>query len=180
MTIKIPLLAGACCLAAALAPLPASAATVPACSAGKPTAASYTWDFKAEAARTFSDIRADVEQIATNTDELRALTRDDEVSYNPGESYYWNQVDSAINDMGNRECRLQTIRRVVSPAQQRAIDKILAENRLMAYHARNAGDFGKAHPENLLMGPYRDDLVNLYNEAQALAGVMKTVSRASA
>jgi len=144
-----------------------AAPSAPACVAGKPTAASYTWDFKAEAARTLNDIRADARQISEDADTLRWLT------LNPGADWglqeeQLGQMKRPINDIVSDVCRLETIRRVVSPPEQHEIDLAIAEGTLLSIHAQDAYNWGNQHPEDLLLGPYRSDVANLYNEASAL------------
>lgn len=63
----------------AVSAAPASAAAAKECMhecvAGKPTAASYTWDFKGEANTIFKDIQADAQQALSHADRLRASPR---------------------------------------------------------------------------------------------------------
>jgi hypothetical protein len=146
--------------------------------AGQPTAASYTWDFKGEARTIFEGIQADARQAAENADTLASFERGPEVSWQSNEVYL-AQLSAAIDDIGTRLCRLEAIRRVVTPGQQREIDLISAEGRLMAMHAQEAFNFGKSHFENLRLDPYRNDVTNLYNEANALTHSLGNGGRAS-
>jgi len=175
MTLKLGTLIGTGCLFAAMAisAAPAAAATAvaaasaPACMAGQPTAASYTWDFKAEASTILTDIRSDARQAVDHADMLRSFARNPDLSWQTS-AYELDQVSAFINDMGAKLCRLEAIRRVVNPQQRKMIDLISAEGRLMAYHAQAAYDFC-THSQELWRAPYRDDVTNLYNEAEALA-----------
>jgi hypothetical protein len=136
------------CLVAALVFLPASsmAAIRQSCAPGKPTAASYTWDFKAEASRILESIRLD----AAKAHRQAALIK----SYDPL-SISWQShaetltaIKGAVNDMGRKLCRLEQIRRVVAPWQQQAIDRIAPQITLMANSTEDAINFLNANEGN--------------------------------
>jgi hypothetical protein len=145
----------------------ATAAVAPVCMAGQPTAASYTWDFKGEAKTIFEDIQYDAQRASDDADMLQSFTRSPDLSWQTSADEL-NQLSDAIDDIGAKLCRLEAIRRGVAPQQQRTIDLISAEGRLMAYHAQSAYNFVTTHSEELWHTTYRDDVTNLYNEAKAL------------
>jgi hypothetical protein len=160
------------CISAALAlyAVPASAAASAShqCVAAEPTAASSTWDFKGEANTIFKEIQSDAQQALYHADMLQSFAPDphmtwdahaDELEYLKGE----------INDIGAKLCRLQTIRRVVAPWQQNAIDQILSDTQLMADNAQDAIVFGSTHRTELWLAAYQKNLNNLEDEATALA-----------
>ena len=159
------------CIAAAVAvsAIPAAAAVkmaVHECVAGKPTAASYTWDFKGEANTIFRDIQAearDASRPCRSTAEYRKESRTELA--NPVINL---KIWGDINDIETRLCRLETIRRVVAPWQQREIDRIAVNARLLADNAQDAILFLDAHEDDLWAGTYRHYLDNLYNEARSL------------
>ena len=156
--------------AMALAAIPAGAATAlvaHACVLGKPTAASYTWDFKGETNAIFKDIQADARNALDHADELQSIDRSPEETWQ-SQSFELNDLKGEINDIENRLCRLETIRRVVAPWQQREIDRIAVTGRLMANNAQDAILFVDAHQNGLWVGAYRHYLDNLYNEAKSL------------
>ena len=66
------------CISAAMAvsPVPAAAAVVNQCTAGNPTAASYTWDSKGEANTIFKDVRDDAEQALYHAVKLQSFAGD--------------------------------------------------------------------------------------------------------
>jgi hypothetical protein len=142
-------------------------ASAPACAPGQPTPASYTWNFKGEAKTIFEGIQSDARKAAERADTLQSFNRGFPVDWQ-SHLYELSQLSAAINDMGAKLCRLEAIRRAVSPEQQRMIDLISAEGRLMAYHAQDAYNFAAAHYEELWQPTYRSDVTNLYNEAGAL------------
>lgn len=157
------------CISAAIAvsAIPAAAATVSQCAAGKPTAASCTWDFKGEANTIFKDVQADAQQALYHADKLQSFAGDpnldwqihaDQLEYLKGE----------INDIGTKLCRLKTIRRVVAPWQQLVIDQIATNARLMADNAQDAIVFGDTKPKDLWLATYQKYVNNLFSEANSL------------
>jgi hypothetical protein len=82
-----------------------------------------------------------------------------------------NQLEplrTEVNDIGAMLCRLETIRRVAAPWQQKTIDRISITLHLMANNAEDAIEFGKTHQNELWLGQYQGDINNLYNEARSL------------
>ncbi len=157
------------CVSAAMAapPVPAVAA-VDKCVAGKPTAASYTWDFKGETNRIFKDIQSDAQDALYHADKLQSFARDSQVAWEIHADQL-NALKAEINDMGARLCRLEAIRRVVAPWQQAEIDRIATAVRLMADNAQDAILFASGHQAELWLGTYQKYTDNLYSEAQTLA-----------
>ena len=161
--------------ALALSAVPGTAATVPQqCVAAEPTAASQTWDFKGEANTIFKDIQSDTQQAATDADYLQSLDRDYLVSWE-SHAEHLSSLKAGINDIGAKLCRLQTIRRMLAPWQQRAVDQIAGEAQSMANHTQDAIVFGGSHRSDLWLATYKSDVTNLANEANALNGVLKNV-----
>jgi hypothetical protein len=152
----------------AIAAVPAGAAAANGCVAGKPTAASYTWNFQGEANGIFKEIQSDAEQALYHADKLGSFADDLKLDWDT-DATELDYLRSDINDMGAKLCRLQTIHRGVAPWQQHAIDQIATTARLMAYNAQNAIVFGNANREKLWLATYRSDLDNLDNEARSLA-----------
>jgi hypothetical protein len=147
--------------------LPAPAAVLQACVAGKPTPASYTWDFKGEANAAFREIQSTARDALNHADQLEADTRNPEVSWESHESQLAYLRDE-IDGMGTKLCRLETIRRVVAPWQQREIDQIAANVQLMAKNAADAIRYVNSHQNALWSRTYTASVHNLFNEADAL------------
>jgi hypothetical protein len=162
------------CLSAALLVIPASAAVVAhACVAAAPTSASNTWDFKGEANTIFQAVQDDAGQALDHADELQAFARDYRVSWDSHENQL-SFLKEEVNDMGARLCRLETIRRVVAPWQQKEIDRIAAKISLMANETQGAILFGSAHSNSLWLGTYQKYTIALYGNAQSLAKSLGT------
>jgi hypothetical protein len=103
------------CISAAMAvsPVPAAAAVVNQCTAGNPTAASYTWDSKGEANTIFKDVRDDAEKALYHAVKLQSFAGDPNLDWQTHADQL-EYLKGEINDMGTKLCRLETIRRVVA------------------------------------------------------------------
>jgi hypothetical protein len=142
-------------------------AAVHECVPGSPTAASFTWDFKAEANSIFQDLETLARQTSNDADQLQ--------TYDRGNSVGWevqaDQLDilkQEVNDMGAKLCRLESIRRVLAPWQQTEIDRIAGEVQLMANNTQDAIVYLNGHEEELWVPTYQKYANNLYKEAEAL------------
>jgi hypothetical protein len=167
MRLRILLLCG--CMSVAMSAAAASAAVpaAQACVTGTPTVASNTWDFKGEANAIFEDVQAEVRQARDHAQKLESYTRDPDVSWRMHADLLLD-LKGEINDIGSRLCRLEAIRRVVDPWQQRVIDQIVTAARLMADNAQDAIAFGDAHRLELWLPTYQAYLNNLRHEAASL------------
>lgn len=157
------------CAFGALAFLPASAAAAAReCIVQQPTPASYTWNFQQETNNIFKDVQFDAQQALYNTGRLqRTAWGPDSVSWTT-DAVHLNRIGSAVNDMSGKLCRLETIRRAAAPWQQRAIDRIAFDVKLLADNTQDAIAFGSAHRETLWVPAFQKDLDNMYTEAHDL------------
>lgn len=159
------------CLAGAILVFPAPASPKSsqphACVAGNPTPASSTWDFKTEANNTFQALQEDVQQASYDADQLQEATMDNSPDWEiQGESL--DALRDDVNDIGARLCRLETIRRVLSPWQQKAVDRIASTTVLLADNTQSEIKFGNAHPQELWQPFYRGVARDMVEEAQIL------------
>lgn len=159
---------------AGMAALPATslAAGSPACTAGKPTSRSYTWDFHKEASRLLGDMQADASKI-----EQHASTAD---IYSSGNQGGWQlqagqlmSIRREVNDMGRKLCRLDAIRRVVAPWQQEAIDRTAPAVVLMVNSAEDALNFLNNNQRNFWMPAYRKYVANLNRDSSQVSNSIK-------
>jgi hypothetical protein len=121
-----------------------AAAAARECPAGKVSAESYTHDFKGEANAIFKDVQNDAQEALYHAGQLEGFAQNGGISWE-SEAVQLDQVKTDINDIGARLCRLETIRRMVAPWQQGAIDQIAMDARLMADNAQDAILFGGTH-----------------------------------
>jgi hypothetical protein len=157
------------CILSALAVLPvSSAAAVRECIVQKATPASYTWNFRQEASNIFKDIRFDAGRAGYHTGRLeRTAWGPDSVSW-ASDVNQFNQIQSAVNDMSRKLCRLETIRRAASPWQQKAIDRIAIDVTLLADNTQDALAFADTHRETLWVPAFRRYVENMSAEARKL------------
>lgn len=138
------------------------------CTAGEPTAASYTWNFSREANNLFDQLHADAYQVSNHADHLRSLDKNTSVDWR-ADLDQLTTIKHAVNDMGQKLCRLETIRRVVQPWQKNVIDRDAAAIRLMADNTTDAINYLNGHHDELWVPTYRQYATNLYNESSQLS-----------
>ena len=142
------------------------------CVEGKPTAASYTWDFKSEATNLLNGIQQDASNGRDHAALLQSFANDPDLSWQ-SHAYQLTDLKADINDMSSKLCRLETIRRVVAPWQQNAIDRAATMVRLMADNTEDAITYLN-HNEGAFWTPtYRMYANNLYNESNQLSNQVK-------
>jgi hypothetical protein len=155
---------------AAIGALPAAAAVssqAQACVAGKVTAASYTWNFKNEANDDFQAIQADLVRAAYDADRFQQVSQ----NYNMDwlvEGDPLNALRGEVNDIGDKLCRLETIKRVLAPWQKQAVDRIEGTAILLQDTTQSAITFGNAHPLELWVPSYREESYTLLNQIHVL------------
>jgi hypothetical protein len=152
--------------AAAAAPAVAAVSKTCSCVPGQATPASYTWDFKGEANTIFKDIQFQAQQSLYDADKLEGAARAGLTWYSQGG--YLDDLKTDIDNIGKKLCRLETIRSVVAPWQQRVIDRIAESTVLMADNTEDAMNFGNVHQRELWLTTYRNYVNNLFDEAEKL------------
>jgi len=152
-----------------MAAFPAMAAISPArgCPVGKVTPASYIWNFHKETDAVFQDIQSDAQQASMHAANLQSIAEDQDYSWYT-HSIELTQLKDLINDMGQKLCRLETIRRVDMPWQQNTIDRIAMTLRLMADNTTDAMLFGSQYQHELWLPTYQKYVSNLYEQAHSL------------
>ena len=167
MTLRSWLLGGCVTGALVLAALPSQATPIHECVAGQPTAQSYTWNFQREADGIFEEIHNDAAHTADRAATLQRDVTDTTLTWKSHDDTLM-RLKASVNDMADKLCRLQAIRRVLSPWQQKTVDRINTEVRLMVDNAQSAIAFSTANPSDLWSPTYSAYVNNLYQEANAL------------
>ncbi len=146
------------------------------CVAGKPTPASYTWNFRAEASHLLNNIQADADFIKDHSDVLEQTALDGTISWQT-DADRLASIRDRVNDMGRKVCRLEQIRRVAAPSQRKAIDRVAVQVRLMADNTEDAINFTRVH-EGLFWEPaYRHEVANLYHESSQVERSLKSLDQ---
>ncbi|HVN04394.1 MAG TPA: hypothetical protein VMT86_08255 [Bryobacteraceae bacterium] len=164
-------------VAAAMAILPvAGMAAERECVIGKPTPASYTWNFRAETDGIFAQMKNEAWQAREHAEQLQAFAGDAEPLQWQSHLNQLQQVRAAVNDMGEKLCRLESIRRVDSPWQRKEISRIARRVMLLADNTQDALQFGDTHRETLWEPAYQKYVDSIYSQALALT---KSLDRAA-
>jgi hypothetical protein len=121
-----------------------------------------------EGSQLLSSLRADAAKAEMSADELKQFAVSPTLSWET-HGMELESIKTAINDMGNKLCRLETIRRMLDPWQQKAIDKQVPLARLAAENAQNAIVFLNAHQANFWLPDYRKYVDNIYLETSRIA-----------
>lgn len=151
----------------AVASTPAAPTTPLACAAGKPTAASYTWDFKGEANAIFKDVESDARKAMYQADQLRSFEMDPNISPE-SQAMLLDNMKQEINDIEAKLCRLGTIRRVLAPWQRKVVDDIASTAPLMVDNETDAIELCTHNPQELRFPIFWRYSKNLYDESRTL------------
>jgi len=157
------------CMSAALVltTVPLGAMTVQECTAGAPTAESYTWNFQKEADNLFQELQANAQQAMDTADTLQSFSRNAEVSWTTHADYL-RKLKTEVNDASQKLCGLETIQRVLPAWQQKAINRIRTQVQLMADKTEDAIAFLDSNRGQLWTPTYDNYLNNSYNEAKQM------------
>lgn len=160
----------ATCVRRVAATLPAMALAIEPreCVASHPMAASDTWDFQQEADGLLQALQNQATQVQRHAAALRSFTRADEVN-RQAHTDQLQQIKAEINDMGQKLCRLTSIRRILQPWQQKEVDRIAPQVRLAADSAEGAINFLNSHEQTLWQPTYRRYIRNLDQEANRIS-----------
>lgn len=134
----------------------------------RPTKASSTWDTHKEATDLLSGIETDSRHIATLADEVIMLRRQPAVAWTSHGSTLM-EIREAVNDMGMKLSRLETIRSSALPWQQQAIDRVAPLVRLTADNVQDAILFLNANQHGLWKPEYGKYTRNMAAEAGQIA-----------
>ena len=148
-------------VAMAVSALPAAAAPVHECVSPKPTAASYTWDFKSEANTIFKDVQSDAQQAMDHADNLQSFAGDNGLSWE-AHAYQLEYLKNDINDIGAKLCRLETIRPTVRVEFCAEAASVFGQSKLFGLPLTNYMTGYEDLP--LVVGTHRD-VVHIANEA---------------
>ena len=169
--------AGLAALIAGIAAFPVSSEAAPqTCSTGKPTPASYTWNFQAEASRLLNGIQADAAKALYRADKLTNSSLNDAVPWQV-QATQLAGLKHEVNDIGRRLCRLEQIRRVAAPWQQKAIDDAASSVRLMADNVQDAINFLEKYQSNFWEPAFRHNVGNVFHESAQLSESVKNLEQ---
>lgn len=174
---KLKYAPGLIALIAGMVAIPmASPAAPQSCVSGKPTPASYTWNFHAEASRLLSGIQADAAKAHDRAATIDAYALDGAVPW----QFHANQLAALkheVDDMGRKVCRLEQIRRVAAPWQRKAIDDAAPSVRLIGDNVQDAINFLNEYQNNFWDPGYRHNVSNVFKESGQLSQSVKSLEQ---
>jgi hypothetical protein len=138
------------------------------CTPGEPTEASYTWNFPKEASSLLNGVRADALKVNDQAQQLEDFSKNPSMDWR-ADADKLSQIRQDVNDMSNKLCRLETIRRVVLPWQQEAIDRTSRIVRLMSDNTADAIVFINANQEDLWSPTFNKYAKNLAQESNQVS-----------
>lgn len=141
------------------------------CTPGEPTAASYTWNFTKEARQLITDLSNDANEIQNHAARLQSWADSDQLSWQLHGEQLMN-IRAEVNAMGDKLCRLETIKRVVSPWEQKAINQAVPELRELADNTTDAIQFLNTRQGDMWMPTYRKYVENLASLSGRLSSSM--------
>jgi hypothetical protein len=136
---------------------------------GAPTAQSYTWNFRQEAQELLDDVSAEARQASYHADRLQNFTQQIDWQEHAAEL---NAIRAAVNDMESKLCRLEAIRRVAAPWEQRAMDDAAPLITEMAGEAQSAITFLNDNHNYLFNPAYHAYSEEMYQQSSKLAHQM--------
>jgi hypothetical protein len=148
------------------------------CVLGTPTAASYTWNFPSEAQGLLNDIATDAREARVHSDRLDRFASDPDLSWQ-SHAVELSAIRDAVNDMGSKLCRLETIRRVALPWEKKAIDDAAPLISEMANEAQAAITFLNDHQQDLFSPAYNGFTAGLYQRSVKLSNDMNEFEKFS-
>jgi hypothetical protein len=146
-------------------PLFAAPRACPASVAATPE--SMTWNFPKEGSRLLKDINRKAEEVRMEAAILEVQARDQLVDWQTHAAEL-TEVRDDINDMGQKLCRLETIRGQLKPPQQSTVDRTASLTKEMAAFTTDAIQFLNDHRDNLWNPTYRAYMDNVYKEAKTV------------
>ncbi len=162
---------GGCLFAAALLLPAATKSENRSCALGTVTAESYTWNFPSEAQGLLSDIALDARVARSHADTLDRIAMVPDAGWEL-DGAELDAVRDAVNDMGTKLCRLETIRRVSTPWEQKAINEAAPLIAEMANETQAAIMFLNDHQSNVVGMTYEGYTDGLYQRSDKLANQM--------
>ena len=158
---------GGCLLGAALLLPAATRSQSLSCRVDAPTAESYRWNFQTEAQGLLDNVASVARNSRGHADQLQSMMWRHDISWE-SQALELNQIRDEVNELGQKLCRLETIRRVTSPWERKAIDQAAPLISELAKDTENAITLLKDNHNNLFMPAYTSLGTDLYRRSQEL------------
>ena len=162
---RIGPLTSVCAVALLLLSPSAVVAAVQSCAGFAPT---FPSNYSEQASALLQDVRNDGKQIADQIADLRRLEKDADVSWGT-HALQLERIQSEIEEMNNKLCRLETVQRVAEGWQRQVIFYVIPRLQAMSNNTHLAIDHVVHHKGELWEPSYRRCTENLHNDAAAVA-----------
>jgi len=134
------------------------------CQTSAPTALSKIWNFPKEATELLKEVRPKAYAAELDAEGLASLSRFNDVSWERNSGHI-ERIRDEVNAMGKDRCRLQEIRRVALPWQQREIDRITPRLKDMATQTQDAIRLLNTHEHTFWATKFPDDMAAIRTDA---------------
>lgn len=143
------------------------------------TEESYTWDFPAEVTSILNDFEKEAVELKAHAATLEMITREPFLISRWSHGAELEGAKEHINRMGEKLCRLISVRRVAAPWQQRSIDQVRRTVAALAEQCEDALDLLNSTPTTagLLATDYRDRVDQMYESASSLCNCAMPLMR---
>ena len=138
------------------------------CPVGQPTSRSYTWNFRSEADNIFNRMQGEATAVRNATNGLQQDAYETDLTWQV-HAQKLNRVRRDVNSMGEDLCRLQTIRRELSPAQKKMLDRVAPRVRSLAANTEAAIKTLNKNHDTLYAANYPQRVGQIYQEATSLS-----------
>ena len=128
------------------------------------------WNFQKEASDLLTEVQYLSDKLSTDTDKLASYTRSN-LSYE-SHATGLTAVRDDINQMGTRLSRLQQIKHVTAPWQQRAIEEVVPVAAQMAAHTQAAIEHLNENQRYLFAPAYQDHLEAVAEHAATIDTIL--------
>lgn len=129
------------------------------------------WDFQGEAANLLKEVQTMSGQLRMDGDQLASFSRSN-LSWETHADQL-NRMREQINTIGDQLARLQEIRHVTSPLQQRAIDRVVPVAAELASHTQAAIEHLNENRSYLFAPAYNDHLAAIADGAEEMNGFLQ-------
>ena len=128
------------------------------------------WNFQKEASDLLSQVQVFSDKLSIDADTLASYSRSNLSS--ESHAFRLTQVRDHINQMGTRLSRLQQIKHVTAPWQQRAIEEVVPVAAQMAAHTQAAIEHLNDNQRYLFAPAYQDQIEAVAEHAATMDTIL--------
>ncbi|HZT70017.1 MAG TPA: hypothetical protein VFC10_09780 [Terriglobia bacterium] len=129
--------------------------------------ATSNWAYTEEASELLKEVRSLSAQLADDAHELAMYASRNQLHWR-SHAFQLNQIRDHINAMGEKLERLQEVRGMLAPWQQKAVDRVVPNAQELAAHTEAAIAFLNEQQERLWMSAYVDRIRAVTDHAEEI------------